>query len=262
MLGVSQGVYMEAETALIKLKNEEISIHECFRALAQFEHWIVGASEQNGELYPVLNEGPDGHWLLVFSSVVAFQNYLKARKVETAPPYISIKGEWLFRNANSEQLQGIALDIGTEHTMPIYSAQFEHLQQWSQTLAVEYIIAALKKESKPDLLKALAGYPRFFLPVVNSENGNQIILTPDADNRQLAAIFTSEDAGDLFLKQAEADLEGSLQLQECSGSNLFSSLQSMPLDGLVFNPAGPIQPHAFSKALLDAIMLVKAEKEQ
>ena len=35
----------------------------------------------------------------------------------------------------------------------------------------------------------------------------------------------------------------------------------MPLDGLVFNPAGPIQPQAFSKALLDAIMLVKAEKE-
>ena len=252
---------MEAETALIKLKNEEISIHECFRALAQYEHWVVGASEQDGELFPVLNEGPDGHWLLVFSSVTAFQNYLKARKLETPPPYISIKGEWLFRNANPEQIQGIALDIGTEHTMPIYSAQFDLLQQWSQTLAVEYIIAALKKESKPELLKALAGYPQFYLPVISDDNGDQIILTPDSENRQLAAIFTSEDAGALFLNQAEEDLEGTLQLQECSGSNLFSSLQSMPLDGLVFNPAGPIQPQAFSKALLDAIMLVKAEKE-
>ena len=53
------------------------------------------------------------------------------------------------------------------------------LQQWSQTLAVEYIIAALKQESKPELLKALAGYPQFYLPVISDDNGDQIILTPD-----------------------------------------------------------------------------------
>lgn len=250
---------MEAQTALELFKSKDISIHQCFRALCQFEQWVVGAKEQNGEKFPVLNEGPEGHWLLVFSSITAYRNYLVEKQLPIDHPYLTIPGQWLFDNAD-DKLQGIALDIGTEHTMPIYQKQFEYLGQWSNALAVEKIIAELKFKDTSEHLKAVAKFPRYFLPVTQAKDNMQIILTPDADNRQLAAVFTAQDAGELFIAEAKEGLGEAVSLQECSGSNLFNALQSMPLDGLVFNPSGPTTPVAFGIALLDAIMITNAEK--
>jgi hypothetical protein len=250
---------MEAHTALELFNSEDISIHQCFRALCQFEHWVVGAKEQNGEVFPVLNDGPDGHWLLVFSSITSYRNYLMEKQLPVEHPYLTIGGQWLFGNAD-DKIQGIALDVGTEHTMPIYQKQFEYLKQWSDALAVEKIISELKFKDTSEHLKAVAKFPRYFLPVTKTGDNVQIILTPDANNRQLAAVFTAQDAGELFIAEAKEGLGEDVSLQECSGTNLFNALQSMPLDGLVFNPSGPTAPVAFGIALLDAIMIANAEK--
>lgn len=251
---------MEAHTALELFNSESISIHQCFRVLAQFEHWIVGARNQNDQLFPVLNEGPEGHWLLVFSSITTYRSYLSSKGLPEDHAYITISGRWLFRNA-ADNLQGIALDIGTDHTMPIYQREFEYLHHWADALAVEQIIIDLKQSDTTELLKAVSKFPRYYLPVTQTESNTQIILTPDANNRQLAAVFTAQDAGELFIEEAKDGLGEDVALQECTGGSLFSALQSMPLDGLVFNPAGPITPQAFGIALLDAIMLANAEKD-
>jgi hypothetical protein len=251
---------MEAQTALEMLKSNTLSVHQCFRALVSFDNWIVAAKEQDGQIFPALNQGPDGHWLLVFSSSTAFKNYLKSQNLPEDFPYMTLQGRWLFSSAD-EKIQGIALDFQSPHALPIAQDKFLYLNQWSETLAIEDILVGLQSQGKKEHFKAVQQFPRFYLPITKQDGKSQIVLTPDSENRSLAAIFTAQDAGELFIEEAESGLKEEVVLEECTGQNLFSSLQNLMLDGLVFNPAGPIQPQAFGLALLDAIMIATYQKE-
>lgn len=83
----------------------------------------------------------------------------------------------------------------------------------------------------------------------------RLMLAPDEKGRKLAAIFTSEDTIAGFLPQVRAAAAPEQVVERIfSGEDLFSSLVSMPIDGMVFNcGGGPVDPVAFAKGFAQIV---------
>ena len=83
--------------------------------------------------------------------------------------------------------------------------------------------------------------------MVEDEEGRlHIALAPDQQQRALVAIFTAEDTAQRFL-QAVGDRLGKIHMDLIDGEKLFTQLNLLPLEGLVFNCYGPVATLALNK---------------
>ena len=94
------------------------------------------------------------------------------------------------------------------------------------------------------------------LPLFRTDDETHIVLAPDQDGRQLAAVFTARDAANCYIQAARLqDPELTITLDELDGSRLISNLLALhsdgALDGVVFNCFGPTNPVAFPMTLLE-----------
>ena len=90
-------------------------------------------------------------------------------------------------------------------------------------------------------------------------DGRQIALAPDPEGRNLAAVFTSHDNALEYLQQVKEILGDDSVMSLTSGESLFTQLAGMPLDGIVFNCAGPGVPRAVSLAFATVVLEKGAE---
>jgi ABC-type enterobactin transport system permease subunit len=92
-------------------------------------------------------------------------------------------------------------------------------------------------------------YQAYVLAVVRHEGRPRLLMAPDQKGRVLAAVFTASDAFEAFGPDAKARSGGDeVQEMRLDGRRLFTVLQAMQLDGIVFNCAGPVAPVAFAAA--------------
>ena len=128
---------------------------------------------------------------------------------------------------------------------------------------IEADLAALRWPTEhvdlPLLLSRIGNFADYQLVLIDGK----LATAPDDKNRMLAAVFTSEAARDNYLHELPESVKTALNQKitlSCSGRDLFTRLDAMPLDGIVFNCSGPERAIAFVPALCGQVLQrLKAE---
>ncbi|MBL8309886.1 MAG: hypothetical protein JNL19_05640 [Burkholderiales bacterium] len=118
-------------------------------------------------------------------------------------------------------------------------------------VSVERALAQLRW--RPDdffeesLLRHIVAHEGYWLVL---RDGEPMLAPDDERARRLAAVFTSTEARDAFLRD-EHIAPADVSLRRLDGRALFATLRERSYVGVVFNCAGPDPPLAFIMALLE-----------
>jgi hypothetical protein len=193
--------------------------------------------------------------LYLFSNPAAYTTFRELTGAQGEQFFISTAGEWVF-GLPFDEIDTLVIDAGTPHEIGYGQAQFARLHELTEAMEIERLLSALRFGSagSGDALR-VAQFTRFLLPVLKTDEGMHLCHAPDKRERQLAAIFTDEDAFELAYEELAATYHhGQVMMMRLSGAQLFEALKPLPLDGLVFNFAGPTQPIAFAPAFSQVML--------
>ena len=230
-------------TAIQDFQAQKLSFAMLIRHIAQHDWFIPSIEEQpflqqiNGELFLSISSNRE--------------SFSKTHSDPEVKPLIK-NFEWIMNNL-PEELAGLLIDMSLDHATQLPSQYFEFCKQIVACSKIETIFT--KEVSEEELLQTLRSYSSYLLPIIQDEEGTtNIALAPDHQNRQLIAVFTAPDCFQAFQYAAQGKL-GNVTVDEVSGEKLFSDLSQLPIDGLVFNCYGPVQPQAIGKSLIDSLSI-------
>lgn len=156
-------------------------------------------------------------------------------------PVVALLGEQVPALLTPE-LAGVRFILAPGVVLRFDPEQFELLRAFALALEVEVVIAG----GRPgDVTGMLNRHPRYWVGL--DASGATVHLAPDPRGRRLAAVCTAPDALDSLLVAWGPSAPA--QIAELDGSALFALLCQQDIEGLVFNPCGPLQPRAFSRDL-------------
>ena len=234
--------------AIDLFRAERLNAMYLLRVFAAWEEWHVPGDEADGQLVlrPIAgrDEAPQ---LLMFSdeaAVAAARAHADTQNL--GEPLITASGDAIFA-ALSDDFATIQINPFAGADLYYAREQFPRLREWGQIATVERALAdVLRTGSGLDTIRNFDGY---FI-AVNREGLQNIALVPDDFGRRLAAIFTARDALEAYL-----DENGGPDTQPfgMTGKQLFTALSKIPLDGIVFNPAGPAA-YGFATAFIELLM--------
>ena len=136
--------------------------------------------------------------------------------------------------------------------LTLEAEQVVHLQRFVQISVVEKVLALLHEGAEMPLNEPCARL-RDFSDYFVVQQGSMLALAPDSNSRRLAAAFTAQDALQLFVASSAAS-DTELVAARLTGVELFGKLAEADLDGVVFNPAGPVQPVPLLKAVAQHVL--------
>lgn len=238
-------------------RNKQIESTALMRLLVSHPAWSLPVSEsaalemmaENAASRIQYNRDPQGvNRQLIFSSPEAFAVYQKNCGEPREQYLFTTTGAWVFR-LPLEGIDEIWIDPLTPGDIRYVKAQFNQLRAMADAIEAEQSLAALRQGTAPDsALSLVKNYAAFWVPVLVRGEGMHLMFAPDSKGRKLAAVFTSEDTLAAFLPEAKTHA-GEAQVVEriWKGKDLFPLLLAMPIDGIVFNCAGPVNPVAFAK---------------
>ncbi len=237
--------------------NQEIDGQQLLRVFMAYEQWHIPADfDSEGRLGFALSRYSEGdRWFQAFTDRDAVEAYEAAYGKGSLGEYFITTAGWSAFAQIDETLDGVNINPYTPLALHYRQPQIPLLKNWAKTVEVETAIAAPDKFSDPfGVMKHFAGYR---IALFDSGGNVQIALAPDSQGRKLAAIFTAEDTLNAFLvylKAAVPHRYADVRTLLLDGSELFSRLRALPLDGIVFNPKGAIPPRAFGSALIRHIL--------
>ena len=139
--------------------------------------------------------------------------------------------------------------------------EVEHFRSFLQVNVVESILQKLHGgEDMSEMLDRLRDFDSFLTVCAGAPGGIgplKMALATDvgAEGRKLAAVFTAQDALQLFIVSRQGSGGDELISVRLSGVELFTQLmESAEIDGMVFNPCGPITPFAFAKEVAATVL--------
>ncbi len=215
------------------------------RALAGFDRWVLPGGPE-----PLVIEREGERWLPMFTDHAALLRYQASSGLDLGELWLQCPGPGLFAGLG-EELAGVDMDPGSEHAVHYRQEQLPLLRRWGRSLQVERLL--LGQEEHPlSLLREHDGY--HLLMRATADGHSQLVLAPDARGRQLAAVFTAEDCLQAFMDRVLTQVKPLPLSLMLSGQELFERLVAMPLQGIVFNCAGPVQPQAVQLELARQVL--------
>jgi hypothetical protein len=243
--------------------NKTISGFALMRGLVEFSAWEVPISESAaGEALASntmpslqLSKNPDGKiCLLLFTSTDAFQIYRKANAITIKQHFLKTQGRLLF-GVPMEGVDQVWIDPLSPHDIYYDAAQLGVLRECVNAIAVEEALVNLRQgKEQPDALQLVRDYQNYTVASTQHDGHPILVMAPDNKGRQLAAVFTADDAFDAFKAEMNVSADSTVRQLQLNGEQLFGMLQRMTLDGFVFNCAGPIKPVAFAQAVAGIVL--------
>jgi hypothetical protein len=254
----------DVAAAIEDWKAQRISGAQLMRRLIAHRTWQVPISAQEAQAVladPTLSriqysrdkEGITR--LYLFSDHSAWNAFRDITESKGEQYFISTTGAWVFQ-LPFDAVDTLVIDPGTAHEIGYGKEQYARLRELVEAVEVERLLSALRfgTAGSNDALR-VAQFSRYLLAVLKTEEGVHLCHAPDKRERQLAAIFTDEDAFELAYDELAATYHhGQIMMMRLSGAQLFEALKPLPLDGLVFNFAGPTQPIAFAPAFAQVML--------
>lgn len=212
------------------------------RILVEHGSWRVPAlSDPSGQHRLLIEERAGERWLQIFTDAEAMTQHVEAIGHADDLAYIETTGQWIFTHL-ADDLTGLVINPTQPHGVRFLAEHFPTLRSWGRALAVEAALEERRDDAETVTLLSESDFLIAFIP--DGAGTPQIALAPDPQQRQLAAVFTAPDTARTFIEAAERALGRSLTVQSVNGGELFANLATMPLQGLVFNCLGPLNPIA------------------
>lgn len=225
-----------------------------FRCLMYYPNWhLPTKTDETGEpqLLAFVDEAGE-RWLKVFTDPEAIEAFVAAENVEFEDNWIIASGHTFF-GILEDDLAGIEINPHHQSSLLYPQDTIPKLKQWARSARIEDVLNTIDVAETPlGFLKDFDGYI-----VVLRKFGDRVelALAPDSQGRLLAAVFTAEDTLEAFLIDLVPNSEEfELIPIRLNGTQLFSQLREMKVDGMVFNCSGPIPPRAFDIKLTDYIL--------
>ncbi len=222
------------------------------RALLKHDEWIMPIHMQpGGEWHPtVIRDVEDQRLQLIFTDEQGYRDGVEAiGQPMMGERTLTMSGPALFGKL-SDDADILSINWNSPPQLFFKKEQFPALKRWANAVSVERTLAT----PKPDL-SLLKHFDNYFIVLQKVEGGYALTLAPDAHGRKLAAVFTAEDALDAFLKNPGTDQLGFEPItRSIAGELLFDDLKDIPIEGICFNPAGPVPKRMFTQALAAEIM--------
>ncbi len=235
--------------AMAAHKQGSSSRSAAFRELVQHPGWhLPSRVAEDGSLGLWMFPGSAGEWwVCAFSSKQAMDAYAQANQLSIGDNFFVTAGASLARNIPGGA-RGVGLDLASPHGLAIYAQDLPLMAEFGQAVQVEEILLGTsKRDNQFELLRNYPGY-RFCW------QGSQLMMAPDTKGRRLAAVFTAEDTYQTFRARHGPSVPPPTKVD---GKTLFGQLRIAPIDGIVFNCAGPVPAkavaHAFSAATLEGV---------
>ncbi len=227
--------------------------HALLRLFLDHAGWHVPAArDEDGQIALLrLKDGAGQRYLFLCTDRQAYADCLATVGAEAlGAHFITTAGDALFANLPDE-VDVIRVNAYSPPELRYRGDQIPALRQWARAVKVERTLAT----PQPDL-GLVKRFDAFYVVLQRLEGeGRALTLAPDKRGRKLAAVFTAPDALDAFLRdQGDGGLKFEPVTVKTPGHILFDDLQHLPIDGIVFNCAGPVAPRLFVAGFAKAVM--------
>ena len=243
MDGSHAAIENDARRAIAGFFDKTLSGPALMRALATAKWQVPGRAGAPGEaVLKRIPLNPGEAHLCLFSDAEALRDArLEAGDDAFGADFVETSGAAVFSQAVAE-VHYVQLNPHSAQALHFRPEQFDMLRRWAEILGMERLIdEALHKPHGYNRLKGFDGYTI----LLRQENGRtRVAMAPDTKGRALVAVFTAPDAVDAFLAR-HGNQSGEPML--IGGADLFERFAAMPIDGFVFNCAGPLPPRAFAR---------------
>jgi len=249
--------------AIRQFLNHELDGHHLKFSLMVHPTWCVPVADAPEDLlanptgsvrFLALEDENAQRHFNVYTSPEALQHSRTARGDHAVgQAYITLAGWQLFSFTGNE-FAYLNIDPDEPHAIHFKAHQFDNLREWARMVGLDATLHRL--QSLPEVpetdIATLLDYEHYYLALTEHPDGARIALAPDAKNRTLGAVFTSEMAAQAYADWLEEGyrLGGGtpppVRIIQITGRPLFKELAGMAeLAGIVFNCRGPIAPRAF-----------------
>lgn len=234
---------------------KEITGAQLQRAFAQFKEWITPAIFDGTE--PILqkfdfgkdDQGEADKHFFLFTDREAWAAYEeKQGKGSLGSSYLTANGSALFRNMDPD-VKVLNINPHSPGQMHYKAAQFNALKKWADILEVERVLDTILQTGQG--FAVLRDFKEYSVLGDPAGEGLSFANASDSNGRRLTAIFTADDALDAYVGQMNGEEPA---VYTVPGKALFQWLKDKPLDGMVFNPLGPLPARAFALPFAEMVL--------
>ena len=216
----------------------KVSGNTLIRAVMDTE-WHIETTFGQGEFQVAEHLTPEGRWSELYSS----------RERCPAQTTTTVAGAWYFRTL-FWQVVGVTLEKDHPEAIHWRKDQMDLLRRWGKAVHIERVLLGTAGDdvfAQDHLFRSFDGWS----VVTTLGAGAQMVLAPDDQGRHLAAICTAPDCLEAFVERYVRKLGVPFGTAELSSATLYTTLRAMPIDGIVFNPLGPIPAKAVKPAFAE-----------
>lgn len=233
----------DPKDAIARYLHEDLTDAQLMRALAAHDGWIAPAARDGDSVaLRLVNMARDGAvarpTLCLFSDEAALALALAAAPGAFGGDALRALSGWRVWAELGPQVRAVSVNPFSPDGLHFGPERLDGLREWAEALGVEAALATAGETG--DGLDVIRDFGRYYVVMLE---GTHLALAPDARRRRFGAVFTATDALGAFLRRSRAADAQPLCLP---GGALFAMLQTMSLDGIVFNSAGPGPARAFS----------------
>ncbi|MEI6231676.1 MAG: hypothetical protein WCT04_01385 [Planctomycetota bacterium] len=228
--------------AIDRFFSKKLTGTQLLRSLAVYRGWQVPARLEN--MVPVYTEFDLGNNVTHFFLFSDKDAYLECKKNIGG----DILGDYFVGNVSGYSAFDTIKDTVDIVNINPYSPQEIHytreqlhrLKTWAGIVKTEMALETVHSSMRG--YATLRNFDKYWFIM---EDEQFVVLAPDGRGRKLAALFTAEDALDLFMERNPKPNRRAIPI---SGEALFKAIRKMPLEGMVFNCCGPTKPRFFPLA--------------
>lgn len=235
--------------ALELVRGGQIDGDTFLRSLMHHRAWLVpGRVNPEGLAEIGVIQTAKGRILEVFTTPQTVETLERGEGDEFTGQLLRFTGWELFAKLDELAVDRLNVDPGSAATVHYKRNQLPLLADWAGQAQVE--VALYDPDALSSAVEVLASWSGYHLVYERSEEGDAMVLAPDSHGRRLAAIFSSWDTADAFVRVMADEAEGPLEVIRRPASALFASLERHNLDGVVFNPLSHLPARAFHAGIL------------
>ncbi len=230
------------------------------RRLANHKGWIIPARMVEGRPAPLLQKRGEQLWMLAFADEAAFTEWKAGHEEnsKTGDEVVKVAGTGVVQMIHPT-LDGVTYVISGGRALHYNKEQLVPLRRLGLGVLTEQVLDGTAQVARAwDLL---ADYDGFVLARDRRGEQDQLLLVPNNEGKKLVAIFTNPDTVQAWQKATEGKIPFEPTFTRHSGRGLFDLMNRIDVDGMVFNPAGPVPARAVTKEFASKVLELATQKK-
>ncbi|MEM9071987.1 MAG: hypothetical protein AAGE52_26005 [Myxococcota bacterium] len=139
-----------------------------------------------------------------------------------------------------------------EDLLELDAAEFERLQTWAETVALEQdLLRAGNPASDASLLARMHQHPTYYVPLL--PDGRMLAKPGEGGFEQPGVVCTSPDSYEVFADALDPSLKSELACTVLTGAELTEEVSRQGVDAIFLNPFGPGPTAVWPRSIAEQI---------